>query len=268
MDVARRISTDATARLANAPGQHAPVHQIPRLPRGTSPMISLPSSPRPQSAPSTRDFISLDHVRTGVRATNDYVDPPLPLRPAKNRHNNNVHSDLSSGDSFSGPGRPIKTQPSYLKKSPTVDPIMCSRCNHCKCDKCVQPRALPERWLCNKNVLCSADNVVEWASCLCAPKFLYFHCTRCSKDSDPDNEVRETLDMCACFSQDHCCKRWSCLLASSLFLPCLCLHPILSCGVAACTACYNCTRRRGCHCRDSSKHLAHKGLLESESSST
>lgn len=145
------------------------------------------------------------------------------------------------------------------------DSILCERCGKCRCRACTQHRELPRRWLCNKKCECSATNIVEYCSCVCAVKAVFYHCFRIV---DADESPEGADNPCACCSVPHCCRRWTCMGAASVTcLPCLWLYWPLRCALCACTSCYNRCSRRGCHCRDKlpgSQRL----LLDSESSST
>ncbi|GLV36108.1 sprouty [Carabus blaptoides fortunei] len=53
--------------------------------------------------------------------------------------------------------------------------IICSECGRCRCESCRAPRPLPSRWVCDNACLCSADALIDYASCLCCVKGLYYH---------------------------------------------------------------------------------------------
>ena len=274
----------------------------PRLNQQTS--QSRPLAPPPVIS---RDLVALQQLRSGPRHRNDYVDSPqlahvhasvpgvrTPHVSTVKTTNNNVGgggSRITRHDTHPmvlPPRSAIVSQPQsstlLLKKdfgsTPTApdvshlgdaslpcsnDSIMCERCGKCKCHQCTQRRELPRRWLCNKKCECSATNIVEYCSCLCAVKCVFYHCFRCI---DGDESPEGADNPCACCSVPHCCRRWTCMGASSLTcLPCLWLYWPLRCVLCVCTSSYDRCSRRGCHCRDKlpgSQRL----LLDSESSST
>ena len=144
----------------------------------------------------------------------------------------------------------------------TAESIICHRCGRCKCHQCTQHRELPSTWICNNKCRCSAIDMVEYCSCVCGVKAMFYHCT-----NDSDGDFGESDDPCGCYEQTHCCKRWTTMGLLSICFPCLCCYWPLRCAVAACTACYNRCRRRGCHCRKDKCQNMSRLLIDSESSS-
>ncbi|GAB0089991.1 Protein sprouty [Sergentomyia squamirostris] len=136
----------------------------------------------------------------------------------------------------------------------SLNSITCPQCNRCRCEECQRPRQLPSRWVCDKTCLCSAETVIDYASCLCCVKALYYHC---SKDHEMDNGEGDSIscadDPCSCLPHRRP-TRWGCLAALSLVLPCLwCYWPMRGC-VAACAKCYARHARHGCRCPRSKAH--------------
>ncbi|KAA0722718.1 Protein sprouty -like protein 2 [Triplophysa tibetana] len=118
----------------------------------------------------------------------------------------------------------------------------CEDCGHCKCEGCTCPRTLPSCWMCGHRCLCSATSAMDYVTCVCCIKGLFYHCS-----SDDEDVCADKPFSC---SQSHCCMRWSAISVMSLFLPCLlCYLPAKGC-VALCQACYNCTNRPGCRCHN------------------
>lgn len=133
--------------------------------------------------------------------------------------------------------------------------IICSECGRCRCESCRSPRPLPECWVCDNKCLCSADTIIDYASCLCCVKALYYHC------SDTDAGATCADDPCSCGPHRRL-ARWGCLGALAAPLPCLlCYWPLRGCqrGVEAAYARHS---RAGCRC---SPHQAtpEKRLLDS-----
>ncbi|CRK90353.1 CLUMA_CG004025, isoform A [Clunio marinus] len=127
--------------------------------------------------------------------------------------------------------------------------ITCPQCNRCRCEKCQTPRPLPSKWICNDNCLCSAETIIDSASCLCCVKALFYHC---SKDHETDFEsptIRCAENPCSCVPYKRA-SRWGCLSVLSLLLPCLCCYwPMRGC-VSLCASCYAKHRRHGCRCNN------------------
>ncbi|XP_055620629.1 protein sprouty [Toxorhynchites rutilus septentrionalis] len=129
-----------------------------------------------------------------------------------------------------------------------LNSITCPQCKKCRCEECQRPRQLPSRWLCDNTCLCSAETIIDYASCLCCVKALYYHC---SKDHELERES-DTIscadDPCSCLPHKRT-TRWGCLGALSLALPCLwCYWPMRGC-VAVCAKCYAKHSRHGCRCQ-------------------
>lgn len=111
-----------------------------------------------------------------------------------------------------------------------------------RCDSCQLPRSLPSRWICGKNCLLSADSIIDYTTCLCCVKALFYHY------SEGDGDVSCADDPCGC-SPDKRTARWGCLAALSCILPCLwCYWPLRGCKRAV-EACYARHSRQGCRCR-------------------
>ncbi|XP_029458918.1 protein sprouty homolog 2 [Rhinatrema bivittatum] len=161
------------------------------------------------------------------------------------------------GSSFlsSGPvaNRIIQVQPKSDFKSEVLKPhskedlgthaYRCEDCGKCKCKDCTYPRTLPSCWICDKQCLCSAQNVVDYGTCACCIKCLFYHCSNDDEDNCADNP-------CSC-SHSHCCTRWAAMGVISLFLPCLwCYLPAKGC-LKLCQGCYDRVSRPGCRCKQS-----------------
>lgn len=129
--------------------------------------------------------------------------------------------------------------------------IICPECGRCRCESCQQPRPLPQRWVCDKKCLCSVDAVIDYTSCLCCVKGLYYHC---SKDYELDRDgggVSCADEPCSCVPHRRF-VRWGCLVALTVALPCLlCYWPLRGCarGVELLYAHHT---RSGCRCRPQS----------------
>ena len=132
------------------------------------------------------------------------------------------------------------------------DSIICPECERCRCLACRTPRPLPSSWMCDDKCLCSADACVDYASCLCCVKALFYHCA-CDGDSDVtdgvDGEVRCADRPCSC-SAPRRLGRWGCVASLTLLLPCLVCYWPLKGGVRCVEMCYQRCTSHGCRCQD------------------
>ncbi|XP_030634871.1 protein sprouty homolog 2 [Chanos chanos] len=118
----------------------------------------------------------------------------------------------------------------------------CEECGRCKCEKCTCPRALPSCWVCGRRCVCSAQTAVDYGTCVCCVKCLFYHCS-----SDDEDVCADKPFSC---SQSHCCVRWATTSIIVFFLPCLlCYLPAKGC-VTLCQACYDRAKRPGCRCKN------------------
>ncbi|XP_016926308.4 protein sprouty [Drosophila suzukii] len=129
------------------------------------------------------------------------------------------------------------------------NPIVCPRCGRCRCEQCQSPRPLPQTWVCNKTCLCSAESVIDYASCLCCAKALFYHCARDNDlDCDDGNGTPCVDNPCSCGPYKRT-QRWGWLGALSIFLPCLWFYwPMRGC-MKLCEKCYGRFAGRGCRCQ-------------------
>lgn len=180
---------------------------------------------------TSREVITLGQPRPGVaRRLNEYIETPL--RPA-------ARDDA------------VTSQPKQ-RKATHDDSIICRRCGRCRCDACQGPRPLPSRWVCSDKVHCSAGALVDYCSCVCCVKGLFYHW---AKDYDLDTDVSCADKPCSC-SPHRRCVRWSCLGLLSVVLPCLCLYwPLRGC-VRLCELGYAACSSTGCRC-DAARLLEH-----------
>lgn len=201
----------------NIPGTH-------RL-RGAATMSAAPPLTAPLQPFRTPPVVSLSAPRPpDERQGNEYVEAPCrPHRPTVRL--------------------PVTKQPVGSSKCATAagPSIMCSECGRCKCDSCGQPRPLPERWICNDKCFCSADATIDYATCLCCAKGLFYHCSETESESCAD-------DPCGCGPHNRS-ARWTCLAALSCVLPCLWLYWPLQACKSALETCYARHSAHGCRCR-------------------
>jgi hypothetical protein len=224
--------------------------------------------------------ITLDQVRLQPRKQNEYVDTPrsphtssggkfgssgnpsakntiVTLAPSRERVKlpNRTTTTTQSGIVRT---QPVSISPPLKKDLPVEvdkgDSIICSQCGKCRCGACTSPRQLPSKWLCGDKVNVSPETCVDYVTCVCLVKGVFYHC---SKD-DQDAEFECVTDPCACCNRPNCCTRWTCILAMSLCLPCMCLYPPAKCGLMACTGLYNKCRKKGCTCNNKSSNQGGK----------
>lgn len=215
------------------------------------------------------------------RATNEYVEtpfrqpppsPPPPPQPPRSHHRPTrlpLHPPLPPVVTKQpGSGGGVGGTSTFVKEHPAAAPldlctnarssIMCPECGRCRCDSCRQPRPLPQRWVCNDGCLLSADSAVDYASCLCCAKALFYHCA--------ETEGGESCadDPCGC-GPDRRKTRWCCLASLSCVLPCLWFYwPLRGCKKLV-EECYARHTRSGCRCRRPAVPTPEKRLLDSNS---
>ncbi|XP_029302355.1 protein sprouty homolog 2 [Cottoperca gobio] len=118
----------------------------------------------------------------------------------------------------------------------------CEDCGRCCCPECSRPRVLPSCWMCGRRCMCSVQSAVEYGTCVCCVKGLFYHCSSDDEDTCTDKPFSCT--------QSHCCVRWATVSLFSLLFPCLlCYLPAKGC-VAVCQCCYDQVTRPGCRCKN------------------
>ncbi|XP_053994484.1 uncharacterized protein LOC128884852, partial [Hylaeus volcanicus] len=147
-------------------------------------------------------------------------------------------------------------EPANSLASRTYDPaglsIMCNFCGRCRCESCREPPPLPSKWLCDNKCFCSADTILDYASCLCCVKGLFYHCADGTGTGGIDGEAAGSCadEPCSC-TGNKTASRWACLAALTLVMPCLlCYWPFKGC-VALCETCYARHAAQGCRCNPS-----------------
>lgn len=129
----------------------------------------------------------------------------------------------------------------------TLNSITCPQCKRCRCEECQRPRQLPSRWVCDNNCLCSAETIIDYISCLCCVKALFYHCSKDHEIECGGDSISCADDPCSCLPQKRT-QRWAWLSALSLALPCLWFYwPMRGC-IAICAKCYARHSRHGCRC--------------------
>ncbi|XP_028668600.1 protein sprouty homolog 4 [Erpetoichthys calabaricus] len=158
------------------------------------------------------------------------------------------NSSSSSTRTLSMQPQPLSSKPMDLKTTVTQvtkkgHQLCCEECGKCKCTECTLPRTLPSCWVCNQEYVCSAQSLVDYATCMCLVKGIFYHCT---KDDDDEGSCADRP--CSC-SHSNCCARWSFMGALSLVLPCLmCYVPAVGCMKLS-QKCYDSANRPGCRCK-------------------
>ncbi|EFX90196.1 hypothetical protein DAPPUDRAFT_232727 [Daphnia pulex] len=149
------------------------------------------------------------------------------------------------------------------------DSVICPDCDRCRCLSCRTPRPLPSKWLCGDKCLCSAESCVDYVSCLCCVKGLFYHCGSASDEDDEDDDVHRRRyhhhhqptttsnasgggscadAPCSCVPSHHRMARWGCLASLTLVMPCLLCYWPLQGGVKVVEMCYQKCTRHGCRC--------------------
>lgn len=190
-------------------------------------------NPRPE-----KERASNEYVETPLRRTDPPTPPPAPPRGAPRPRRLELP-----------PTPPVTKQPATIsfqkerQECVTSNSIICPDCGRCRCESCQRPRPLPERWVCHKSCLLSADAIIDYASCLCCVKGLFYHC------SETDSASATCADNpCSCYPPKRA-ARWGCLGALSCVLPCLWLYwPLRGCKRVV-EVCYAQHSRSGCRCR-------------------
>ncbi|XP_068627967.1 protein sprouty homolog 2 [Battus philenor] len=189
---------------------------------------------RGSGASAARPHVSLLRPRPDAeRERNAYVEAPCRAPPAAHPHAH-AHAHAHAAR----PLKPVTRQPGADKRRPlTTESIVCEACGRCRCEQCARPRPLPSRWLCG-SCLCSAEACVDYASCMCCVKALFYHC------GSGEEEAGTASEPCSC----SCGPRLWCVGALALPLPCLCLYwPLRACAAAGAAA-YARAVRAGCRC--------------------
>lgn len=250
--------TEGPVAARRSPG---PEHQRPRSSPVTVP-ISRTSVDLETPGEKSNNLPSL--IQDGSR--NSSTDGVLPARSAEDSLSNIRISvgGSASGQRLLGNDQIIRTQPKRTELSPEElkplnshsEPVTavsgtrgskiqgvhskCEDCGRCRCPECSRPRALPSCWMCGRRCMCSAQSVVEFGTCVCCVKGLFYHCSSDDEDTCADKP-------CSCW-QPHCCVRWTTVTLLSLLFPCLlCYLPAKGC-IAVCQSCYDRVSRPGCRC--------------------
>ncbi|XP_026468047.1 protein sprouty isoform X2 [Ctenocephalides felis] len=252
------------------PRVHQPRHQQPPAtpPRmsGTASNTAVVAPAR--TTPSPAAAFTLAQPRPeNERSLNEYVDAPVARAAATTTHQHNQHatavtkqpqsinkhsaaSVLATAGNGGSPNQPSNTLPIGTNLvSSLTQPIICPACGRCRCEQCAAPRPLPQAWLCGDSCLCSAETVIDYVTCLCCVKALYYHCAK-DRELDRDGDGTTCADApCSCVPHRRV-ARWGCMVALASVLPCLCLYwPFRGCQSLCAAAYARHSRRRGCRCR-------------------
>ncbi|KAL4659749.1 hypothetical protein GN956_G110 [Arapaima gigas] len=167
-------------------------------------------------------------------------------------------------EAHSGSAGPANYQPKILNYEPAepkcqaaakAHVLPCETCGRCRCTECTLPRTLPSCWVCNQECLCSAQSLVDAATCMCLVKGVFYHCT-----DEEDDEGSCADRPCSCGPPNRC-ARWTFMGTLSLVLPCLlCYLPATGCTKLS-QRCYDGARRPGCRCKNSQASLEGKGSV-------
>lgn len=125
----------------------------------------------------------------------------------------------------------VESQPSSPTSRPTtrlVADTSSLKSDRVSCSEWTNEKQEP-RLLCGVE----ADELIDYASCMCCVKGIFYHCTKGSYD---EGQLAE--EPCSCAGPvSSCAPRWGCLAILSLFIPCLwCYLPAVGCKKAAQTS--------------------------------
>ncbi|XP_069683031.1 protein sprouty [Periplaneta americana] len=255
-----------TAATTPASSRRRPQQQA--APPAAAAEVTL-AAPRPDGERTVNEY-----VETPFRPAAASEGAPVRKSESTRRdppHHQALHLPIGGGGTHGGAPTPVTKQPVTFKKDAAPRPgvgggdttpasgagtsgttsgdcfrgsIICPECGRCRCESCRQPRPLPSRWLCNNACFCSAETSLDYASCLCCVKGLFYHC---SKDYEDGATGSCADDPCSC-GPHRLLARWGCLAALSLALPCLwCYWPLRGC-VGLCEKCYARYSSQGCRC--------------------
>lgn len=121
----------------------------------------------------------------------------------------------------------VESQPSSPTSRPTTRLVDTGSLKSERVENCSQ-------WTNEKQepLLCGveADELIDYASCMCCVKGIFYHCT---KDNFDEGQLAD--EPCSCAGPVRsCAPRWGCLAILSLFIPCLwCYLPAVGCKKAA-----------------------------------
>ncbi|KAF7206860.1 protein sprouty homolog 3 [Nothobranchius furzeri] len=218
-----------------------------RFPQGVYPHYPQPSFSsalsRSQSQNQHAHFPHLSRsstVSSSISRTSATSDQRLlaGLTPSHSGLSSVVHSqpkgELKLDSSF---GKVLTDDESELGRHQFI----CERCGRCKCRECCSPRQLPSCWTCGQRCLCSAESAVEYGTCLCCVKGLFYHCS--AQDDEDDCADRP----CSC-GPAHACARWTTMALLALCLPCLCCYLPARLCLALCQCANDRMNRPGCRC--------------------
>lgn len=185
-----------------------------------SPLARVKAPTLPPRKPKTLILESKDSVRQpssqGDRVQNEYYDPKPWMVKLNSQNKDTVTTKLIDG-------------------SNTVD----LKSHWTEIDKIKEQHKINEenstRYICGHD----SEEIVDYATCMCCVKGLFYHCT---KDSDCEGNIAD--DPCSCSGPlKSCLPRWGCLAVLSIFLPCLwCYLPIAGCRKAA--TCISCKKQK------------------------
>lgn len=214
----------------------------------------------PQQLPQNQQLLN-DQQQTNQQSSHEQQRQHQQIHEHKNveartarRHQSNLLQSSASQH------QPVTKQPVSFTKEPantgsgslgrpndTSLSIMCDYCGKCRCESCREPPPLPSRWLCNNSCFCSAETALDYASCLCCVKGLFYHCGDANGNSDSEAGGSCADEPCSCVGSRKA-ARWTCLAALTMVLPCLlCYWPLKGC-VKICEACYARHAAQGCKC--------------------
>ncbi|XP_046654055.1 protein sprouty-like [Daphnia pulicaria] len=218
----------------------------------------------PLTSPSLK---RLQSTRRSLPITKQPAQFTKDTTPSSSSAAANCRRDVNCPTTSSSTSRMVFSSPGS-QSSGGGDSVICPDCDRCRCLSCRTPRPLPSKWLCGDKCLCSAESCVDYVSCLCCVKGLFYHCGSASDEDDEDDDVHRRRyhhhqptttsasggggscadAPCSCVPSHHRMARWGCLASLTLVMPCLLCYWPLQGGVKVVEMCYQKCTRHGCRC--------------------
>ncbi|XP_021961165.1 protein sprouty homolog 2 [Folsomia candida] len=217
----------------------------------------------PPSSSNNPSIIHKDYLDSSVTAA-EQVRLPTSSRTSKNKGHSDRNSldsgvvtlqpakrtllDASGGGGGGGSGSISGGDDGVGKVKLAESSILCPYCRKCRCQACSTPRPLPSRWICSETIHCGPEPLLDYVTCLCCVKALFYHC---GKDHEPDGGVMCADKPCSC-APHRKFWRWGCMGAMSVVFPCLCLYwPCKGC-IRLTEKAYQNYHSHGCSCSNPS----------------
>ncbi|XP_061083061.1 protein sprouty homolog 2-like [Conger conger] len=225
---------------------------------GSQPAVLQPPPPQQKCEPVGGLAAELHQQRSATRGQHQHQSSPsaVPAQsPVGASHGGDFVEGGAPGDP--APGRVATATPKASKPKQGEPKLfeeeeegkagrggharLCEDCGLCTCEECAFPRALPSCWACQHRCVCSAQSLLEYATCVCCVKGLFYHCS-----SDDEDVCADRPFSCGPSRRG---LRWAAVAAAALFLPCLLCYPPAKGCLRVAQGCYRRLRGPGgCRC--------------------